>query len=48
MILKKFPYPLWHSLRLNAEVEAGAWQILGSLVVGVKIILQFVIFLCAL
>ena len=34
---------LRHSLRLNAEVVARAWQILGSLVVGVKIILQVVI-----
>ena len=36
---------LWHSLRLNAEVVAKAWQIFGSLIVGVKIILQVVILL---
>ena len=34
---------LGYSLRLNAEFVARAWQILGSLVVGVKIILKFVI-----
>ena len=33
-----------HSLRLNTEVVARARQILGSLVVGLKIILQVVIF----
>ena len=32
-----------HSLRLNAEVVARAWQILGSLVVGIQIILHVVI-----
>ena len=35
---------LRHSLRLNTDVVARAWQILGSLVVGVKIIFQIVIF----
>ena len=36
---------IWHSLRLNEEVMARAWHILGSLVVGVKIILQvFILF----
>ena len=34
-----------HSLRLNAEVVVRAWKILGSLVVGVKILLHFVILL---
>ena len=29
-----------HSLRLNAELAARAWLILGSLVVGVQIILR--------
>ena len=32
-----------HSLRLNVEVVARAWQNFGSLVVGVNIILQVVI-----
>ena len=36
-------YDIGHSLGLNAEVEAKALQISGSLVVGVKIILQVVI-----
>ena len=31
-----------HSFKLHAEVMARAWNILGSLVVGVKIILQVV------
>ena len=34
---------IWHSLRLNSEVVTRAWQILGSFVVGVKMILQVVI-----
>ena len=34
---------LGHSLRLNAEFVARAWHILGSFVVGVKIIFKFVI-----
>ena len=39
---------LRHSLRLNAEVVARAWQILDYLVVGVKIILQvsYFFFMC--
>ena len=39
---------IWHSLRLNAEVLARTWQILGSLVVEFIIILQVVInfFMC--
>ena len=39
-----------HSLRLNAEVVARTWHILGSLVVGVKISLLVVIlfFMCLL
>ena len=31
------------SLRLNAELATRAWVILGSLIVGVKIIVQYVI-----
>ena len=34
---------IWHSLRFNVEVVVSARQILGSLVVGVKIVLQVVI-----
>ena len=34
-----------HSIRLNAEVMARAWQILGSLVLRVNIILQVLILL---
>ena len=32
-----------HSLRLNAELATRAWVMLGSLIVGVKIILRSVI-----
>ena len=36
-------FSIRHSLRLSAEVVARAGQILGSLVVGVKILLNFFI-----
>ena len=42
-------FSIWHSLRLNTEVMARAWHILGSLVVGIKIVLQIVFLsLCVL
>ena len=53
LVMKNHYYPfndtIRHSLRLNAEFVARAWQILGSLVVGVKIIFQvFIIFFICL
>ena len=46
---KSFDFRTYLSLRLNAEVVTRVWQILVSLVVGIKIIFQVVIlFLCAL
>ena len=46
---KLWVFGIWHSLRLNAEVVARSWHILGSLVVGVKILLHVPIFFwCAL
>ena len=49
-MMNKYYQSIRQSLRLNAEVVARARQILGSLVVGVKIILQVFIlfFMCPL
>ena len=35
--------PVLHSFRLNAELAARAWVVLGSLITGVKIVLRFAI-----
>ena len=35
---------IWHSLRMNAKLVARAWANLGSLIVGVTIILRSIIY----